>query len=257
MSLNGPPVRERTFSKRSFKSNKSDGVSSQISLVGSVLEDFVEDVSTLLGAERYDEDRVAKPLHTIAVVFNLCNTTMGVGILSLAATYSYAGLVFGPIIMIVCAATTHLSVVLMVRVINSNRVPCDYTRVPTMEGMAEYALGKKGRLWVQSVLIAICLGTLVAYLVSIKGLLYEGVQQVLPDHTFNTLKNNHFNKNTSMLAGLVIVALPLSFLRRIDGLWFTSFLSVLSILYFVVVCYYLYFLIFFDDCFNYFLRKKK
>eukprot|EP01060_Flectonema_neradi_P022574 TRINITY_DN30816_c0_g1_i1.p1 TRINITY_DN30816_c0_g1~~TRINITY_DN30816_c0_g1_i1.p1 ORF type:complete len:573 (+),score=43.19 TRINITY_DN30816_c0_g1_i1:93-1721(+) len=238
MSVNGPPVRERTFSKRSFRSNRSnrsDGVSSQISLVGSVIEDFVEDVSTLLGAERYDEDRVAKPLHTTAVVFNLCNTTMGVGILSLAATYSYAGLVFGPSIMVICAATTYLSVVLMLRIINSNRVPCDYTRVPTMEEMAEYSLGKRGRLWVQSVLIAICLGTLVAYLVSIKGLLYEGVEQVLPDDVFNSLKNNHFNKNTSMLAGLVIVALPLSFLRRIDGLWFTSFLSVLSILYFVVM----------------------
>eukprot|EP01064_Diplonema_japonicum_P025793 TRINITY_DN37220_c0_g1_i1.p1 TRINITY_DN37220_c0_g1~~TRINITY_DN37220_c0_g1_i1.p1 ORF type:complete len:525 (+),score=72.70 TRINITY_DN37220_c0_g1_i1:45-1619(+) len=233
MNINNENRRSRVISSGGY-SGYSTGSARTI---GSVVGGIVGDVGVLLDAESRvgDDEEELAPLHTAAVVFNLANTTMGVGILSLAATFDYAGLVFGPVIMIACAIITYVSVQLMVRIINTNRTPSDTSRVPTMEGMAEYCLGPIGKLWVQLVLVLICLGTLVAYLVSVKSLLYEGLKQLSPHYFEDTLSDYYVNSNTVMLLSLILVGLPLSLLRRIDGLWFTSLLSVLSIIYFVVM----------------------
>eukprot|EP01059_Diplonema_ambulator_P017153 TRINITY_DN29136_c0_g1_i1.p1 TRINITY_DN29136_c0_g1~~TRINITY_DN29136_c0_g1_i1.p1 ORF type:complete len:531 (+),score=134.31 TRINITY_DN29136_c0_g1_i1:36-1595(+) len=230
MSINNGNHRERVVSSGGYSVDSTR-------TIASILGGIVGDVGLLLDAESRagDEDEELLPLRTEAVVFNLANTTMGVGILSLAATFDDAGLIIGPFIMVACAVVTYISVALMVRVINTGRVPSDSTHVPTMEAMAEYCLSTPGRLWVQMVLVLICLGTLVAYLVSVKSLLYEGLKELSPSYFENTLSDYYVNSNTVMLLSATLVALPLSLLRRIDGLWFTSLLSILSIVYFVVM----------------------
>ena len=223
-------------SRNSFRSDASH--TSTIHTVQSLFGEVVEDIATLIDAETtHDDDLgIGKPIHTVAVVFNLANTTMGVGLLSLASSFALAGLILGPLLMLTCATATYFSVLLLVRVVHVRRVPTDASGVPSMEGVAEYCLGRWGKVWIQAVLIVICLGTLVAYLVSIKSLFYPAIKELVPSKTADKFSDYSFNDQTAMLLALLLVGFPLSLLRRLDGLWFTSFLSVLSLFYFVIVC---------------------
>ncbi|KAJ9435063.1 hypothetical protein DIPPA_63656 [Diplonema papillatum] len=193
---------------------------------------LVKDVSVLLGGDEH----ATGPLRTTAVIFNLSCTTMGVGILSLATTFKYCGLILGPMLMVACAILTYISTVSMLKVTSLQRATGDpVSRMPTQEAMAEYTMGKKGRIWVQVVLILLCMGTLIAYQVSIKSLLWSGVKALIPSDTVDTLSDHHINDKVCMLIGLSCVSLPLCFLRSLNGLAFTSFLSCVSITYFVLI----------------------
>eukprot|EP01063_Lacrimia_lanifica_P012730 TRINITY_DN1941_c0_g5_i1.p1 TRINITY_DN1941_c0_g5~~TRINITY_DN1941_c0_g5_i1.p1 ORF type:complete len:567 (+),score=212.94 TRINITY_DN1941_c0_g5_i1:51-1751(+) len=198
--------------------------------------DVLDDIATLMDAENNRHEGPTKPLATSAVVFNLANTTMGVGILTLATTFQDAGLVAGPILMVLCAICTYYSVMMLIKVINICRVPSkDEQGVPSIEEVAEYCLGWWGKCWIQLVLVMICVGTLIAYLVSVKSLFYSGLIHLISENAKHTIEDHGFTQQTSMLVILILLCLPLSLLRRLDGLWFTSFLSVVSILYFVII----------------------
>eukprot|EP01063_Lacrimia_lanifica_P028477 TRINITY_DN4160_c0_g1_i1.p1 TRINITY_DN4160_c0_g1~~TRINITY_DN4160_c0_g1_i1.p1 ORF type:complete len:598 (+),score=203.94 TRINITY_DN4160_c0_g1_i1:77-1795(+) len=202
--------------------------------VGAVSEMF-DDVATLMDAERPDHLAPQKPLRTSAVVFNLSNTTMGVGILTLALTFADAGLVLGPLAMVLCAIATHFSVKMLCRIVCINRAHSDSSGVASLESLAEYCMGRAGKYWIQMILVVICIGTQIAYLVSLKSLLYPGIIHLVSKETKHALEDAHLNQANCMLIVLLLISLPLSFLKRIDALAFTSFLSVTAIVYFVII----------------------
>ena len=176
-----------------------------------------DEVSTLL--EPSKKASPLKPIHVASIVFNLLQTTMGVGILSLAATFEFAGLVGGTIMFVCAAALAHISMSLLLDGLT-------ITGAESYESLGFHCFGKPGRIWVQVMLIGCSMLALTCFLVPLKAFIHD---------TLNQIGVNHASPDICLSVALAAVIVPLSLLRKIDKLWFTSLLGVIFVLYFVIV----------------------
>eukprot|EP01060_Flectonema_neradi_P028983 TRINITY_DN3913_c6_g1_i2.p1 TRINITY_DN3913_c6_g1~~TRINITY_DN3913_c6_g1_i2.p1 ORF type:complete len:499 (+),score=79.59 TRINITY_DN3913_c6_g1_i2:50-1546(+) len=176
-----------------------------------------DEVSTLI--EPSKKASPLKPIHVASIVFNLLQTTMGVGILSLAATFEFAGLFGGTIMFICAAALAHLSMSLLLDGLT-------ITGAESYESLGFHCFGKPGRIWVQVMLIGCSMLALTCFLVPLKAFIHDTLDQIGVKHA---------SPDICLSGALAVVIFPLSLLRKIDKLWFTSLLGVTFVLYFVVV----------------------
>eukprot|EP00045_Choanoeca_perplexa_P011522 m.122852 g.122852 ORF g.122852 m.122852 type:complete len:447 (-) comp15661_c0_seq2:969-2309(-) len=161
-----------------------------------------------------------------ASVFNLANSIIGAGILSLPYAFSLTGWALGSIILLLTVAGADFTIRLLLK--------CGETcQRRTYEGVAEAAFGRKGVWFVSAAVILLNVGALTAYNVILGD--------VLPSLWNKATKNDSFVHGNRMqrlwCTGLVtlVILIPLGLLRSVSNLAFTSTLSILCVLSFTVI----------------------
>ncbi|KAL7529280.1 hypothetical protein ACHAXR_002879 [Thalassiosira sp. AJA248-18] len=153
---------------------------------------------------------------------NLCNVTIGAGIIGLPYAVKEAGLVAGTIMIIMCAILT------------GKTLPIDYSLrmvislgkfadVNSYETLVEATYGRAGFLFVSINMFFLSYGSMVAYLTIIKGSL--PIQDVLPI-LFGVALDDIFSKRVVLVASSLFVIVPLSMQRDMANLEKTSSFNV-------------------------------
>ncbi|CAL5190202.1 unnamed protein product [Lathyrus oleraceus] len=165
-------------------------------------------------------------------VFNISTTMVGAGIMSIPATMKVLGIIPGLIVIVLVAVITDLTVEFMLRCTSSGKAV-------TYAGMVGESFGSVGSLAVKICVITTNLGVLIVYLIILGDVLcgneYEGtihlgiLQQWFGIHWWTC-------RTFALLVVALVIMLPLVMLRRVDSLKYSSALSILLALVFVVIC---------------------
>eukprot|EP01060_Flectonema_neradi_P029513 TRINITY_DN4098_c0_g1_i2.p1 TRINITY_DN4098_c0_g1~~TRINITY_DN4098_c0_g1_i2.p1 ORF type:complete len:554 (+),score=117.48 TRINITY_DN4098_c0_g1_i2:1407-3068(+) len=203
------------------------------SILGDRLGGLADDISVLMEPGLHTEDiDGGHPIRTGAIAFNLLQSTMGVGILSLAGTVSQNGIVLSLLLLIVLSAAAVLSVTLLMKsaalYIKQTKHQNNSTDI-SFENLAHHCFGSPGSTAVQISLIGMCLVAMASFLVPLKSFLYLILSQ------FEWFRNEGGRPNSCLLIAMLAVIVPLSMMKRVDKLWITSMMGVLFIFTFVVV----------------------
>ncbi|KAJ4979865.1 hypothetical protein NE237_010645 [Protea cynaroides] len=162
-------------------------------------------------------------------VFNVSNSVIGAGIMSIPATLKVLGVVPAFALILIIAVLSSISVDFLLRFTNAD-VSTTYA------GVMSEAFGRVGSIAFQICIMINNFGTLVIYLIIIgdvlpgsqfEGSIHSGVlQEWFGIHWWNT-------RVLSLLFTMLFVMLPLVLLRHVESLRFTSAISVLLAIMFV------------------------
>lgn len=165
-------------------------------------------------------------------VFNISTTMVGAGIMSIPATMKVLGLIPGLLVIVLVAVITDLTVEFMLRCTSSGKAV-------TYAGMVGESFGSVGSLAVKICVITTNLGVLIVYFIilgdvlcgnDINGDTHLGIlQQWFGIHWWTC-------RAFALLIVALFIMLPLVMLRRVDSLKYSSALSILLALVFVVIC---------------------
>ncbi|CAH0517092.1 unnamed protein product [Peronospora belbahrii] len=154
-------------------------------------------------------------------VFNLAGATLGAGALSLPYAVAVSGLGFAVAQLMLAAMLTVYTIRLLLRAE-------DITKLKSYEDLAMYCFGMKITIFVEVNILIFCFGISVAYLVTLGdiitplGELCFGPQSVLAQRW------------VLMMISCGMIMLPLSLMKDISSLQFSSILGVLSIFFLVM-----------------------
>lgn len=165
-------------------------------------------------------------------VFNISTTMVGAGIMSIPATMKVLGLIPGLLVIVLVAVITDLTVEFMLRCTSSGKAV-------TYAGMVGESFGSVGSLAVKICVITTNLGVLIVYFIILgdvlcgnefNGATHLGIlQQWFGIHWWTC-------RAFALLIVALFIMLPLVMLRRVDSLKYSSALSILLALVFVVIC---------------------
>lgn len=165
-------------------------------------------------------------------VFNISTTMVGAGIMSIPATMKVLGIIPGLLVIVLVAVITDLTVEFMLRCTSSGKAV-------TYAGMVGESFGSVGSLAVKICVITTNLGVLIVYFIilgdvlcgnDINGDTHLGIlQQWFGIHWWTC-------RAFALLIVALFIMLPLVMLRRVDSLKYSSALSILLALVFVVIC---------------------
>jgi amino acid permease len=155
-------------------------------------------------------------------VFNLLNVIVGVGILGLPFVFSQAGLALGFILLVLVALGTAASFSLLLDAAH-------YHNSFSYEDISEKALGFAWSIGTKIIIILDTFGTLAAFLVVVADSTFQFTNQFTQGST-----NLLFDKRVLLALNLIII-IPLSLLKNINALAFTSALSLLPLVYLIVL----------------------
>lgn len=161
-------------------------------------------------------------------VVNLLNTIVGAGTLTMPFVLSHMGIMLGVVLILWSAFTSAFGLYLQSRCAR-------YLDRGTASFFALSQLTYPNAAVIFDLAIAIkCFGVGVSYMIII-GDLMPGVMQGLTNHTdnFPYLVNRHF-----WITAFMLLVIPLSFLRRLDSLKYTSIVALVSIGYLIVLVVY-------------------
>ncbi len=155
-------------------------------------------------------------------VFNTCSATLGAGTLSLPHAMAGLGIVPGVALLLLTAAATHLSIMLIIAAIQA-------TGSPSFEEMSEAIFGRWVRRVVEAAIIVFCFGCVVAYTLAVGDILEPflhigAVREHVP----------WLSKDLVMTFFWALIMLPLSFVEKMSALQFTSLFGTLSLGYLVL-----------------------
>mmetsp|Transcript_8801 Transcript_8801/g.17446 ORF Transcript_8801/g.17446 Transcript_8801/m.17446 type:complete len:703 (+) Transcript_8801:247-2355(+) len=170
-------------------------------------------VKKQVGGEQKDiplEDEKEKKSSLLGAYANLCNVTIGAGIVGLPYAIKESGLVAGVIMIIACAIMTDYSLRLL---INIGKL----TNVNSYETLMEATFGRPGFIFLSLNMFAMSYGAMIAYLIIIKD--------VLPI-LFHVTPHDDESKRVIMFVSSLFVILPLSMQRDMADLEKTSRLNV-------------------------------
>eukprot|EP00986_Skeletonema_menzelii_P003267 scaffold980_cov140-Skeletonema_menzelii.AAC.6 len=142
---------------------------------------------------------------------NLCNVTMGAGIVGMPYAIKEAGLVSGTVMIIICAFLTEYS---LRQLISLGKV----ADVNSYETLMEASFGRPGFIFLSVNMFLLSLGSMIAYLIIIKDTL-PVLLQVAPD--------DEDTKRVIMFISSLLIILPLSLQRDISDLEKTSKFNVI------------------------------
>lgn len=157
-----------------------------------------------------------------SAVWNLANTVMGVGMLSLAGTMAQAGIGMSLGIICIFAVVTICSVMLLVD-------GAIATQASSYEELAHKALGTIGERYIQVCLLGSIASACVGFLVSVKDLAGFAVS------AYTGVADDARHSDELLLLLVAAILAPMSLLRSLDAMQVTSFLSVLCLVWFVGV----------------------
>ncbi|KAF2843226.1 hypothetical protein M501DRAFT_994085 [Patellaria atrata CBS 101060] len=161
----------------------------------------------------------------VSSVINLLNTIVGAGILAMPSALSHMGIVLGVFVIIWAGMTSVFGLYLQTRC-------AKYLDRGTSSFAALSKLTYPNASIVFDTAIAIkCFGVGISYLIII-GDLMPGVAMGFSKHAGNVsfLVDRHF-----WITAFMLVVIPLSFLRRLDSLKYTSVIALISIAYLVIL----------------------
>ncbi|KAG4047765.1 hypothetical protein PC123_g16898 [Phytophthora cactorum] len=154
-------------------------------------------------------------------VFNLAGATLGAGALSLPYAVAVSGLGFAVAQLVLAAVLTVYTIRLLIRAE-------DITKLKSYEDLAMHCFGTKMTIFVEVNILVFCFGISVAYLVTLGdiitplGELCFGMQSIFAQRW------------VLMTISCGTIMLPLSMMKDISSLQFSSILGVLSIIFLVV-----------------------
>ncbi|TDH67541.1 hypothetical protein CCR75_005341 [Bremia lactucae] len=154
-------------------------------------------------------------------VFNLAGATLGAGALSLPYAVAVSGLGFAVAQLVLAAVLTIYTIRLLIRAEQITKLKC-------YEDLAMFCFGRKMTIFVEVNILIFCFGIAVAYLVTLGDLITPlvklcfGVQSIFA-HRWVLM---------TIVSGTIM--LPLSLLKDISSLQFSSIVGVLSIVFLVV-----------------------
>eukprot|EP01063_Lacrimia_lanifica_P039370 TRINITY_DN8631_c0_g2_i2.p1 TRINITY_DN8631_c0_g2~~TRINITY_DN8631_c0_g2_i2.p1 ORF type:complete len:543 (+),score=178.90 TRINITY_DN8631_c0_g2_i2:77-1705(+) len=186
--------------------------------------EFWDDVSALLEPSKH----VERPIHISSMVFNLLQSCMGVGILSLAATFQFSGIAGGAMVMIGTGLFSFYTMKLLA-------VSMVVSGTESYEALGEYCYGRAGQVTVQVTLLGSTVLGLICYLVPLKHYIFDVLRHLLSASAFESFTDHSGSPNLCLGILMLCVILPLSLMRRIDSLWFTSLLGFVIQLYFTLM----------------------
>lgn len=165
-------------------------------------------------------------------VFNISTTMVGAGIMSIPATMKVLGIIPGLLVIVLVAVITDLTVEFMLRCTSSGKAV-------TYAGMVGESFGSVGSFAVKICVITTNLGVLIVYFIILGDVLcgneFNGdthlgiLQQWFGSHWWTC-------RAFALLIVALFIMLPLVMLRRVDSLKYSSALSILLALVFVVIC---------------------
>lgn len=167
-----------------------------------------------------------------SAVFNISTTMIGAGIMSIPATFKVLGVIPALIVILVVALMGDITGEFILRYTHSGKST-------TYAGLMAESFGRVGSLALQISVMVTSFGCLIIYMIIIGDVL-TGNKSGDTVHTGILQEWFGFYWWTSrpfaILFVLLLIILPLVLLRRVDSLRFTSALSILLALVFVVIC---------------------
>ncbi|GAV62463.1 Aa_trans domain-containing protein [Cephalotus follicularis] len=166
-----------------------------------------------------------------SAVFNISTSMIGAGIMSIPATIKVLGIIPGFIIILMVASLTDVTVEFLLRYTQSGKSG-------TYAGIVAESFGPLGSTMVQVCVIVTNLGVLMIFLIIIGDVLcgnqsgetmHLGIlQEWFGIHWWNS-------RASAILCIVLFVLLPLALLRRVDSLRYSSAISILLAVIFVVI----------------------
>ncbi|EQC28649.1 hypothetical protein SDRG_13526 [Saprolegnia diclina VS20] len=153
-------------------------------------------------------------------IFNLCGATLGAGALSLPYAVASSGITFAVAQLVLAAFLTVYTIRLLIRA-------GDITMLKSYEDLALYCFGKKVEVFVELNILVFCFGISVAYLVTLGDIITPLGALVLGDDSFFA------QRWVLMSIFCFAIMLPLSLLKDVSSLQFSSMLGVFSIIFLV------------------------
>eukprot|EP00756_Hemistasia_phaeocysticola_P037870 Hpha_TRINITY_DN16724_c0_g9::TRINITY_DN16724_c0_g9_i1::g.78635::m.78635/K13576/SLC38A3, SNAT3; solute carrier family 38 (sodium-coupled neutral amino acid transporter), member 3 len=190
-----------------------------------VASSVMDEVLTLRDPTRHADD-YEHEISTWSISFNLVQATCGVGILSLAATFAYAGVLLGIGVFVMTGWVTRMSVKLLLHA-------AILTGTSSFEALGEKCFGMRGKAAVQAFLLLMTQVGLCAYLVAVKAFVWLLLEQFLPDPQREWCEENGGCANYVLCATVLVMVLPLSLSRRLGALAGASLLGSACVLFFV------------------------
>jgi len=162
-------------------------------------------------------------------LFNLTNTIVGAGVLALPFAFRSTGVILGTIVLFGVFLLIQYSIQLLITCTK-------YTKASTYHGIAQAAYGKKGVTVTHIAIFITTFGTMTSYLVIIGDMVAPiiGLFMGGTNDDYCSL----FSARQFPITLALFVVIPLSCLRNIDSLSYTSLLAVASVLYLLVVVVY-------------------
>ena len=148
-------------------------------------------------------------------VFSMCSATLGAGALSLPYAFAQVGAAGGVCMLLVTAAASHYSVVLLVSAITQSG-----TR--SYEELTVSLFGKWLGVVVELNIVIFCFGSIIAYTVALGDLLHPFIEPL------------GFDQRSATCFFWAVLMLPLSMFERISSLQWPSLFGVLSVFYLVL-----------------------
>ncbi|CAJ1971074.1 unnamed protein product [Sphenostylis stenocarpa] len=172
------------------------------------------------------------PATVFGAVFNVSNSVIGAGIMSLPATLKVLGVIPALVLILVIAFLAELSVEFLMRFTRAGQTT-------TYAGVMREAFGAFGAVAAQIAVVITNLGCLIMYLIIAadvfsgnkrEGEVHFGVlQQWFGIHWWNS-------REFVLVVILLLILLPLVLYRRVESLRFSSVISTLLAVAFVTTC---------------------
>ncbi|CAJ1384384.1 unnamed protein product [Effrenium voratum] len=165
-------------------------------------------------------------------VVNISAAALGAGALALPRAMYYSGILWGPLLMLLLAALSVLSIRVIVQLV-------ELSGKNSYEEIAKAAFGPCFALLLEVNIVLFCFGTAVAYMITV-GQISQQVLDAAFGHLADPALSSLMDPNTVLILTTLLVLLPLSLLDRINDLRFASFAGVSCILYLIFVVGYVF-----------------
>ena len=195
------------------------------------------DMPNEAGPERGIMDRILPEGSVKAGVFNIASATLGAGALTLPYAIKESGLAMGLMWLTLGMLSTVYSIKLLVMVMQAVRHSPAWKGPRSLDSYEELTLhlfGKKVEYFVEAQIIIFCYGTAIAYIIAVGDIL-DPVRKL--DAMPHFLKER-YGKQLVMCTFWFCLMLPLSLLKNVNALRFSSLLGVMSIMILVVATIY-------------------
>ena len=186
----------------------------------------VEGVKNIPGGSDGAKEVKLVPLRS--AMFNLANTTLGAGIVSIPFFFSQCGIVLGTVLLLIIAQLSAYASVLLVEAAQTTN------KWSYME-IAEAAFGKRGTRSLEISILGLTVGVLSAFFVQIGDSGGDAIDSFLPSSENHPWFASHLFVKA---AAVCFPLLPLASLRNLSGMANASLVVIVVITYLVlIICF--------------------